>query len=111
VPAQRISRHKAYSPGTEPVAGGRPKLRPSGGTINYADLGQLSLFGGTATRSFYRARRCSIRLGDERPPVRALHATRPVSTVPCKAKGGWRTKAKPAVKLRGRSEGRPKAAL
>src|SRR5712691_8380224 len=27
----------------------RPKLRPSGGTINYADLGQLSLFGGIAT--------------------------------------------------------------
>src|ERR1043166_2711054 len=27
--------------------------------------------------------------GDERPPVRALHATRPVSTVRGKAKWGW----------------------
>jgi hypothetical protein len=43
--------------------------------------------------------------------VRALHATRPVSTVRCKAKDGWRTKTKPAVWLRGSSEGRQKAAL
>ena len=28
----------------------RPKLHPSGRTINYADLGQLSFFGGSATR-------------------------------------------------------------
>jgi len=28
----------------------RPKLRPSGGTIDYADLGQLSLFAGKTTR-------------------------------------------------------------
>jgi hypothetical protein len=37
-----------YLYGSEtPVA--RPKLRPSGGTIDYADLGQLSLFRGKAT--------------------------------------------------------------
>jgi len=30
--------------------GARPKLRPSGRTIKYADLGYLSRFGGSATR-------------------------------------------------------------
>ncbi len=51
-----------------------------------SDTSPASPFGGTATRSIYRERRSSIRLGDERPPVRALHATRPVSTVRCKCK-------------------------
>jgi len=100
---------------------------------------RASHFGGTATRSLYRARRYSgarlppkrlgrsasarssalsrrqsvlrICLGDERPPVRALRATRPVSTVRCKAKDGWRTKGQigrqAPRKIRGPPEGGP----
>ena len=50
-------------------------------------------------------KRCTIRLSDESPPVRALHATRPVSTVRSKRKSGWRTKAR--RKIRGSPEGDP----
>jgi len=50
VPTHRITVGKRHTPPCRACCRwARPKLRPSGGTINYANLGQLSLFGGKAT--------------------------------------------------------------